>query len=284
MELGRIGIWWSRDGLVEAAPEIEELGYGALWMSGGFSRGVMPHFGQTLAVTSRIIVASGIIGVWKTPAGELAHSVARLEASSPGRFLLGLGVSHAPIVEYAGIAYERPFDKMVSFLDELDGSSPTVAPERRALAALGPKMLRLSAERSLGAHPYFVPVEHTIYAREVLGAGPLLAPEVAVVLESDAGRAREIARKYAATYLPLPNYAGNLRRLGYKEEDVALPGSNQVIDAVIPWGGLEKVAARLTEHLEAGADHICIQVLTGEARFPLEQYRLLAQALITPTK
>lgn len=286
IQLGRFGIWWSGSWRSETTPlaavayEMERLGYRSFWLSGGFDAGLHRRFRELIDATERVVVASGILSVWPNEPTSVGEEVAGLG----DRFLLGIGASHAPVVEAKGGHYERPLEKVSEFLDGLDSAPVPVPAGRRILAALGRKMLRLAGERSIGAHPYFVPVEHTIYAREVLGAGPLLAPEVAVVLESDAGRAREIARKYAATYLPLPNYAGNLRRLGYKEEDVALPGSNRVIDAVIPWGGLEKVAARLTEHLEAGADHICIQVLTGEARFPLEQYRLLAQALITPTK
>jgi probable F420-dependent oxidoreductase len=284
MELGTIGIWWSGwqrdDGFAEAAAEMEELGYGTLWLSGGFGRGLSSRFERVLGTTTTMKVASGIIGVWQTPAAELAHAVEELDGKYPGRFLLGLGVSHAPVVEGSGQAYEHPFAKMVAFLDELDASEPTVPVGRRALAALGPRMLRLSAERSLGAHPYFTPVEHTALARETLGNGPLLAPEVAVILQPDAGRARELARTYMAGYLALPNYSNNLRRLGYGDDDLAGTASDRVVDAVVPWGDAEHVADRIREHLAAGADHVCVQVITDTGRFPTGDYRELAEALI----
>jgi probable F420-dependent oxidoreductase len=170
---------------------------------------------------------------------------------------------------------------MVSYLDALDASTPTVPKDRRALAALGPKMLSLSAERSAGAHPYFVPVEHTARAREILGPGPLLAPEVTVVLESDPERARELARTFTTGYLGLPNYANNLRTLGYGEDDLAGGGSDRLVDAVVAWGDVDAVAGRLRQHHEAGADHVCVQVIAeGRAVFPLEQYRQLAPAVL----
>jgi probable F420-dependent oxidoreductase len=283
MDLGEYGIWcggWGDDGLEEAVGEIEALGYGAVWMSGGFSPGLSPRFGRLLEATASIPVASGIVGVWLTEPQVLAEAVAELEERFPGRFLLGLGVSHAPLVESFGLSYERPFERMTSYLDGLDAAQPPTPASRRVLAALGPKMLRLAAERSLGAHPYFVPVEHTRLARETLGGDALLAPEVAVVVNADRSAALATARAYAALYLTLPNYVNNLRRLGYSEEDVQGSGSDRLIDAVIPSGTPTAVAARIREHREAGADHVCVQVIPDEAnKFPLAAYGELRAAL-----
>jgi probable F420-dependent oxidoreductase len=282
MDLGPVGIWWSgwqADGFVEAAGEIEAAGYGAIWVSGGFQPGLSPRFEQLLAATNEIKIASGIINTWFTPAAELATAVADLESKHPGRFLLGLGVSHAPLIDSGEHKYERPLEQMVGFLEELDRADPSVPADRRVLAALGRRMLGVAAEQSLGAHPYFVPVEHTVFAREVLGAGPLLAPEVAVVLETEAVAARESARAYMSLYLTLPNYVNNLRRLGYSEDDVAGGGSDRIVDAVVPWGLPAIVAARVRAHLDAGADHVCVQIVGAGTTFPVEKYRELAGEL-----
>ncbi|MGO8877763.1 MAG: LLM class F420-dependent oxidoreductase [Acidimicrobiales bacterium] len=283
MDLGAFGIWWSGwqvgDGVEESAAELEELGYGAIWLSGGFKPGLSGRFERLLGATTRAKVASGIINTWLTPAVELATATQELEMQFPGRFLLGLGVSHAPLIESAGRSYERPFSQVVGFLDELDAARPTVPKDRRILAALGRRMLGLAAERSLGAHPYFVTVEHTVLARQVLGEGPLLAPEVAVVLSTEAAEARQIARGYMAGYLTLPNYVNNLRRTGWTEADVSDGGSDRLLDALVPWGSAETVAGRLREHRAAGADHVCVQVIGADGTFPLGGYRQLASAL-----
>jgi probable F420-dependent oxidoreductase len=282
MDLGRFGVWWSgawrsEDQSIDVVAELEDLGYGAIWSSGGFDPGLADRFARLLGATDHIAVASGIVSIWTSPAEEIARAVDALEADHPGRFLLGIGASHGPIVQ----DYNRPYSHMVSYLDALDASTPTVPKDRRALAALGPKMLSLSAERSAGAHPYFVPVEHTARAREILGPGPLLAPEVTVVLESDPERARELARTFTTGYLGLPNYANNLRTLGYGEDDLAGGGSDRLVDAVVAWGDVDAVAGRLRQHHEAGADHVCVQVIAeGRAVFPLEQYRQLAKAAL----
>ncbi len=281
MDLGEIGVWWSGswrdpdDPEQSAAPELERLGYGTLWSSGGFEQGLAPHFARLLDATGHAAVASGIVSIWAATPADLAPAVAGLEAAHPGRFLLGLGASHAAIVP----DYARPYSRMVSLLDALDSLPAPVPPERRVLAALRPRMLELAAARAAGAHPYFVPVEHTARAREVLGRGPLLAPEVAVVLRTDPAEARELARRYASIYLPLPNYAGNLRALGYGDDDIENGGSDRLIDAVIPWGDVATVAGRIREHREAGADHVCIQVVDEPGALPLEGYRELAAAL-----
>jgi len=281
MDLGPVGVWWSgsrRPGSVldgEAAHALEELGYGAIWSSGGFDPGLSPRFEQLLEVTDRAVVASGIVSIWKTPPDQLALAVAALTEAHPDRFLLGLGASHAPMAEH----YERPYSHMVAYLDGLDAATPGVAPAGRVLAALGPKMLELAGTRSAGAHPYFVPVEHTRRARRILGTGPLLAPEVTVIVEADPERARALARSFTTGYLALPNYAKNLRSLGFSETDLSGGGSDRLVDAVVAWGEARAVADRVRAHHEAGADHVCIQVVSAADGFPLAEYRALADAL-----
>lgn len=280
-ELGRFGVWWSgswhdaADRDHNVAAELESLGYGTLWSSGGFEPGLSPRFGELLAATERAVVASGIASIWTTTPADVALAVADLEERSAGRFLFGIGASHAAIVP----DYARPYARMVAYLDRLDATDTPVPPERRVLAALGPRMLELAKERAAGAHPYFVPVEHTAYAREVLGPGPLLAPEVAVVLETDRATALRKAREYASIYLPLPNYTNNLRRFGFTDDDIEGGGSDRLIEAVIPWGDAATVAQRVHAHLDAGADHVCVQVIADFFSFPLAEYRALAPAL-----
>jgi probable F420-dependent oxidoreductase len=274
-------VWWSGswrrpdDPERSAAGEIEALGYGTLWSSGGFEPGLARHFSRLLDATAHVVIASGIVSIWAASPEDAAQGFARLDDAHPGRFLLGLGSSHSAIVS----DYTNPYSKMVTFLDALDALPAPVTPDRRVLAALRPKMLELAAARAAGAHPYFVPVEHTARARDILGSGPLLAPEVAVVLETDPGRARDLARRYASIYLPLPNYTGNLRAFGYGDEDIDHGGSDRLIDAVIPWGDAERVAACVREHLDAGADHVCVQVVEDRQEFPLEGYRSLSRSL-----
>ncbi len=282
MDLGRVGVWWSGSWRESAnpdrsvAPALESLGYGALWSSGRFDPGLSPHFEDLLASTSHVAVASGIVSIWAGAPEDVGPAVATLEDRFPGRFLLGVGTSHGPVVA----DYSRPYSKMVGYLDALDALATPVPPERRVLAALGPRMLELAAARSAGAHPYFVPVEHTARARTILGPGPLLAPEVAVVLEADPARARELARRYASIYLNLPNYTQNLRTFGFDDDDIGGGGSDRLIDAVIPWGDTDAVTAAVRAHHDAGADHVCIQVVADREDFPLEEYRVLAGALL----
>jgi probable F420-dependent oxidoreductase len=289
VELGRFGIWgsgpWRLDERAaeggEVAAELESLGFGALWLGGGQQRGFPPRFRALLDATSRIIVASGILSVWLASPEEATAGVAALEAAPPGRFLLGLGVSHAPLVARFGERYQRPYRRMVDYLDDLDRQRQPVPADRRVLAALGPRMLALAAARAAGAHPYFVPVEHTARARQTLGAGPLLAPEQGVVLERDPESARRIARAHVARYLAMPNYTNNLRTLGFGDDDLKGDGSDRLVDAVIAWGDPETVARRVREHHQAGADHVCVQVLSErtEREFPRAEYRELAAAL-----
>lgn len=278
-----MGIWWSgswdaADGRTSnVAAEIESLGYGAIWSSGGFNPGLSSRFGRLLAETDHIKVASGIVNIWRASPEEVAQAVAELEVRYPGRFLLGLGASHAPLIEN----YSAPYTHMVEYLDALDTLDPAVRAQRRVLAALGPRMLELSARRAAGAHPYFTPVEHTAYARGVLGRGPLLAPEVTVVVESDPARAREVARSFTSGYLALPNYTNNLRSFGFGDEDLSNGGSNRLVDAVVAWGDLGRIAERVREHHDAGADHVCVQVISDTEGFPLRTYRLVAESLLT---
>jgi probable F420-dependent oxidoreductase len=223
-------------------------------------------------------VASGIVSIWAVGADDVSRSVADLDSRYPGRFLLGLGASHAPMVD----DYTRPYGRMVEYLDALDAAG-VVTKDRRVLAALGPRMLTLAGSRTAGAHPYFVPVEHTARARQTLGDGVLLAPEVTVVLERDPSRARETARTFTTGYLTLPNYTNNLRTLGYSDDDLAGGGSDRLVDAIVAWGDLDAIAARVRAHHEAGADHVCVQVISsGRVSFPLAEYRELAPALLSP--
>jgi probable F420-dependent oxidoreductase len=289
MDLGSVGIWgggpWRVEDraaeAAEVAAELEELGFGALWMSGGQQPGLSGRFRRLLDGTSRLPIASGILNIWLADPAETACGVAELEAAHPGRFLLGVGVSHAPLVERGGQSYERPYSRMVAWLDGLDRQDPGVPADRRVLAALGPRMLALAAERSAEAHPYFVAVAHTAKARRALGDGPLLAPEQGVVLQRDPETARRIARAHTESYLAMPNYSGSLRSLGYGDEDLAGAGSDRLVDAVVAWGDDQAVARRVREHLDAGADHVGVQPLgAGDDAFPRDAYRRLAAALL----
>jgi probable F420-dependent oxidoreductase len=290
--LGRVGAWSfaleTRTAAEErdAAAEIESLGYGALWFPESVdSREVFAHAGWLLSSTQRAVIASGIASIWARDATATANGWRMLTDAYPGRFLLGLGVSHAYSVSRRGAEYARPVSTMRSYLDAMD-RAPSSAPEpeaypRMMLAALGPRMLELAAERTLGAHPYFVPVEHTAFARQRLGSGAVLAVEQTVVLEPNPSAARSIARRFAADYLRTPNYASNLKRMGWTDADLAGQGSDAVIDAVIAWGDVDKIALRVRQHLDAGADHVCVQVATEEDDdVALTQLRELAPALL----
>ncbi|MBQ1016603.1 TIGR03620 family F420-dependent LLM class oxidoreductase [Micromonospora sp. D93] len=270
----------SQGAVIDAATELEELGYSRIWFSGGFGENVAPRFREILDGTTRIGVASGIVSIWHSSPPEAAAFVQDAERAHPGRFLLGLGASHAVLVEGSGTDYRKPYSRMVNYLDGLDAAG--VSPERRILAALGPRMLELSRDRSAGAHPYFVPAEHTAEARAAIGPDRLLAPEVAVVLDADATTARATARQYTSGYLALRNYTNNLRRFGWTDDDFAAGGSDRLIDALIPWGSVEKVAAGLEKHYQAGADEVAIQVLNGgdATTFPADAFRALASVVI----
>ncbi len=287
MELGKVGIWWSGKWSGPdrcpgaAATEMESLGYGTLWSSGGFEPGFPDRFGRLLDATEQLAVASGILSIWHATPEQVAVGAAALEVAHPGRFVLGLGTSHAPVVEQLGAGYIHPYTRMVHYLDELDALGPAVAADRRVLAALGPRMLTLAAERAAGAHPYFVPVEHVARARRLVGPGPLLAPELAVVPGVDRLVARATAREYTAGYLRLPNYTNNLRTLGFDDDDLEGGGSDRLVDAVVAWGDAATIADRVRAFHDAGADHVCVQVVADRSQgFPFDAYRELAAALI----
>lgn len=286
IDVGRAGVWlgarnWPGDPgeVADAFAELEGLGYGVAWLGGAEGDLVRPA--QVLAATSRLVAATGVVNVWSEPAEEVAAAFHRVDSSYPGRLLLGIGAGHAKFVEQSGRQYRRPYSKVVAYLDELDAAAPAPVPvSSRAVAALGPRTVRLAGERSLGAHPYLVTPEHTRLARDVLGAGPLLAPEQKVVLSIDEDEVRRIAGPVVEFYLRLPNYVNNLRRIGFTDDDVRGSGSQRLVDALIAWGDPEAVAARVAEHHAAGADHVCVQVLTGRGGLPREQWRALAPALV----
>jgi probable F420-dependent oxidoreductase len=271
-----------RGAVTALAAQLEALGCHRLWIGGGQQPGVSDAYAEILRSTSRMSVASGILNFWINEPGGIAEYVGGLDERFPGRFLLGIGNSHAPIVQAGGQRYDKPYSATVDWLDRLDAvGEPAAGRDRRVLAALGPRMLRLAADRSIGAHPYFSTVEHTRFAREVLGNGPLLAPEVAVVLETDPDVARRTARAYMSRYLVLPNYTNNLRRFGWDDDDFVDGGSDNLVDALIPWGNEGAVAEGLRAHVDAGADELVVQALpTGSARLPTEEFRRLLPALL----
>ena len=291
MNLGRVGIWTFQLELQpaakaqEAAAEIEELGYGALWIPEALGREAFTHAALLLGGTRRIPVATGIANIWGRDPMAMAAAQKTLAEAYPDRFLLGMGVSHAPMVGMRGHDYARPLTAMREYLDAMDRAPfmampPAVEPER-VIGALAPKMLALAAERTRGAHPYFVPPEHTKRAREIMGPKALLAPEQAAVLETNADTARTIARGHMAIYLGLPNYLNNLRRLGFGEDDFKDGGSDRLVDAIVAWGDENAVVKRVRAHHDAGADHVCVQVLGPDPRaLPLEDWRRLASALL----
>jgi probable F420-dependent oxidoreductase len=266
----------------DAAAELEQLGYSALWMPGGEPTGVFNRLSALIRATNTATVASGILSIWVHDPEIVAAERAQLYDASEGRFLLGLGVSHAPLVDREKPGrYRRPLAAMRAYLDSLDAAAPPVPPEDRVLAALGPKMLELARDRSLGAHPYLVTTEHTRIAREVVGPEKLVATEQGVVLERDPDRARGIARENLATYLRLPNYVDNLRRLGFADADFEGGGSDRLVDGLVAWGDEEAIAERVREHHEAGADQVLIQVLrSGGNGLPRDEWRRLAPAVV----
>ena len=285
MDLGSIGVWsgalrnGERSAVLDAAAELEDLGYGTIWFPAGGHEGLAEHIESILQRTRRVVVATGIVNIWTHPAAEIAAEHHAITTAHPGRFLLGLGVSHQPVVERSGLKYERPLQKMTSYLDELDAAPTPVPKAERILASLGPRSLEQAGKRSCGTHPYFVPPEHTRIARQALGPGAVVAPEQMVVLETDPARARELARPLIDRYLHAPNYTNNLLRLGFAEADFQNGGSDRVVDAIVAHGDAEAVMERVKEHLAAGADHVCIQVLTETpAAIPMAGFRQLARA------
>ena len=270
----------------EAAVELEELGYGTIWVGEALRREAFANAALLLGATRRLVVATGIASIWARDPVTMAAGQRTLSEAFPGRFLLGVGVSHGALVSVRGHEYRRPFTAMRDYVDAMDAAPyeappPSAGALVRVLAALGPRMLGLAAERADGAHPYLVPVEHTALAREALGPDRLLCPEVGVVLDSDRSRARAVARTHLGAYLRLPNYAANLRRLGFPPAALDGGGSDSLVDALIACGGADQIAARVREHRAAGADHVAVQVLTEDpAQLPMPQWRRLADALL----
>ena len=292
--LGRVGIWsfdldmQPMTKAQEAAIELEELGFKCVWVPEAVGREPFASCALLLAATKNLTMATGIASMHARSAMTMAAGWKTLVEKFGDRFLLGIGASHQHLAEKVHQSnYAKPYSAMVEYLDAMDNSvffaAPPATAPRRVLAALGPKMLKLSAQRGLGAHPYFVPVEHTAGAREILGADALLAPEIAVVFDTNADSARATARKHMLTYNRLPNYANNLLRLGYRHSDIAgedkMP-NDKMVDAIVAWGTLEKIVDRINAHIEAGANHVSVQVLSSNVgELPLAQWRELATAL-----
>lgn len=288
--LGRIGVWSNtferlpNREMGDAARYVESLGYGALWFPESLgSKEVFAQSALLLGATSRIGVAPGIANIYARDAMAMANGARTLEDAFPGRFVLGMGVSHAPSVGARGGVYRQPLATMRTFLDAMDAAPTTLrdaAMPPRLIAALGPRMLELGGARADGVHPYFVPLDHTVLARAAAGPDACVAVEIACILESDAATAREIARFYTKRYLSLDNYRNNLRRLGWSAADVADAGSDRLVDALVAWGEPGRVRERVEAHQAAGADHVCIQVLTADwPTPPLEELAALAREL-----
>jgi probable F420-dependent oxidoreductase len=276
MRLGEFGVWTTYRAIGEenagaAARLVEQLGFGTFWLGGSPQ---LPALRPLLEATERIVVATGILNVWASEAERVASDFAELEARFPGRVLLGIGIGHPE----ATSIYRKPLAAMGAFLDGLDGAEAPVPRTRRCLAALGPKMLELSAERSLGAHTYFVPVEHTQAARKRLGETSILAPALACVLDDDVESARATARDYAALYLGLRNYTNNLLNHGFSQHDIDDGGSDRLIDTIVPHGGAGAISEAARQHLGAGADHVCLQTV-GLTGIPRSEWMALASAL-----
>jgi probable F420-dependent oxidoreductase len=289
--LGRVGLWsfalQTRPGAAEQAAVrgYEALGYSATWFPESIgSREALSHAAVLLAGSPRMVVATGIANIYARDAAAMANGARTLVDAYPGRFVLGIGVSHAPSVALRGATYGAPIETMRAYLDAMDAADyagpPLADRPPVVLAALGPRMLDLAAERADGAHPYFVPVEHTRMARERLGPHPVLAVEVTAVLDTNASRARDVARTFATRYLGLANYANNLRRLGWADDELADGGSDRLLDAVVPQGDAAAIARRVHEHLDAGADHVCVQLRAPDPKdLCLEAYAELRAEL-----
>jgi probable F420-dependent oxidoreductase len=289
LDLGKVGIWShelryhpDRGARAAAAAEVEDLGYTAIFIpdAGGDVLGEIAHL---LAATRRIPLATGILNIWMHDPADVSRRTADLESRFGPRFLLGLGSSHAPLVQSAGRGpYLQPYSRMVGYLDALDAVTAGAWAADRMLAALGPRMLSLARDRAGAAHPYLVPPEHTAFARQILGEGSVLAPEQAVILEPDEQRGHDLAKSFVSDYLTLPNYVRNLRRLGFGDDDLAGHGSDRLVDALVVHGDEEVIAARVRAHHDAGADHVCIYVVGGsDETLPLAAWRRLAPILTT---
>jgi probable F420-dependent oxidoreductase len=276
-QLRQTGVWTTyraigEQNAGEAAKLVEELGFGAFWLGGSPQ---LPMVRPLLEATERLIVATGIVNVWRYEPARLAAEYDELAREFPGRLLVGIGIGHPE----ATSAYSKPLSTMRRFLDGLDQARTPLPRDARCLAALSPKMLDLSAERSLGTLTYFVPVEHTRFARERVGESALVASELACALDPDSDRARAKARKYSELYLGLRNYTSNLLRFGFTDQDLENGGSDRLIDAIVPNRGVEEIAAVVRAHLDAGANHVCLQPV-GVAGIPREEWTALASALV----
>jgi len=290
LQLGRVGLWAADFDLVpmaaaqEGIARVEEMGFGTVWVPEAVLREAFASCALLLSATKKMTIATGIANLHARTAQSMQAGWKTLSEAFPDRFLLGIGVSHAPMVQGVHKGnYDKPYSTMVEYLEAMDNgvffSPQPSTPPRRVLAALGPKMLKLAAEKTDGAHPYFTPVEHTAFARETLGKEPLLAPEIAVVLNETPDTAKDIANKFMSTYTKLPNYTNNLKRFGFTEDDIT-NHSDRLMDAIVARGSIDVVVARIKEHLDAGADHVCVQVLTGKPGvLPMKQWEELAQAV-----
>ena len=281
--LGKVGLWTNsfRGGeqhrRQELAAHVEELGFAAVWVPGA-GLGLLDDLEVALASTSTTVWATAILNIWAHGAADTASWVSDMRAQFGDRLILGLGASHAEVVSRHGQTYAKPLTNLRAYVDELEKAEPPVPAGMMMLAALGPRMLELAASRTAGAHTYLITPEHTGQARQIMGHGPMLVPELKVVLDDDSTRAREIAREGIALYLGLDNYRRNLKRLGFSEADRKSGGSDRLVDALVAWGDEEAVVERIREHLDAGADHVCVQAL-GPATARVDQWRRLADAL-----
>ena len=298
LDPGKIGIWTHQlDGVPsqrarEAAKEIEEMGFGAIWIPETAGRDPFVHAGLLLSATQKIVLATGIASVYSRDALAMASAARTLSEAFANRFLLGVGVSHGPFVEVIrGHTWEKPLEHLSDYIENLK-KAPFWAyqPEYEApicIGALGPKALKLAAESTWGAHPYNVTSEHTAMARETMGKEAFLAPMVAVILETDSSKARELARKDLSIYLDLPNYRNNFLRIGFTEDDLSGGGSDRLLDAIRPWGDMQTISSKIIEHFDAGADHVCVQLVVDQTEqqklqngLPIKQWQSLAESLL----
>lgn len=290
IDIGSVGIWTGvLDGhpagaVRDAAAQLDEMGWPCLWIPETVSRDPFIAASILLEASNNMKVATGIASIWARDAMTTNNAHLTLNEAHDGRFLLGLGVSHHTLTEWVRKHdYSKPLSTMRTYLERMDASmykGPKPAEEpNRVIAALGPKMLELSAEAADGAHPYFVPVEHTVIAREAIGPDKMLAVEQMIVLETDPTKAREIARKHMAVYLGLPNYANNLMRLGFSEEELT-NADDRVVDAIVAWGSLDDVLARVKAHQDAGANHVCVQILEDGTDLPMDAWAEVGAALL----